>query len=70
MRCNYCGSNQHTIENCPKTWSGQANRRTMYCSYCGSRSHNINACPKTFEGNANRKWNEKEVEDDFVKDNF
>lgn len=68
MRCSYCGSNLHTVENCPKTWNGQANRAQMRCSYCGARDHNVNACPKTFGGNASRKWNEEEIEDDFVKD--
>lgn len=27
LRCTYCGSNQHSIEFCLKTWSGPANRR-------------------------------------------
>jgi hypothetical protein len=26
MRCSYCGSELHTVENCPKTWGGSANR--------------------------------------------
>jgi hypothetical protein len=26
MRCSYCGSNRHTVENCPKTWSGSSAR--------------------------------------------
>jgi hypothetical protein len=68
MWCSYCGSNQHEVENCPKTWGGQISRAKMRCSYCGSNNHNVNACPKTFEGNANRTWNEDSVKKDFVKD--
>lgn len=50
MRCGYCGSNQHTEPNCPKTHGGQGNRNAMHCSYCGSKSHNISACTKTHRG--------------------
>lgn len=46
MWCAYCGSNQHEIENCPKTWGGQANRNAMRCTYCGARDHNYSSCPK------------------------
>lgn len=52
MRCSYCGSDKHTLSNCPKTWKGQVNRNAMRCSYCGSNKHNIRACPKTFIGNS------------------
>lgn len=68
MFCSYCGSRQHTITNCPKTWQGQANRNRMYCTYCGSREHNIAACPKTYSGNAARTWDDESVQDDFVED--
>ena len=68
MYCSYCGSNLHTITNCPKTWGGSSNRNNMRCSYCDGRDHNINACPSTFEGNANRRWNEEKIKNDFVKD--
>jgi hypothetical protein len=68
MRCHYCGSYTHVVENCPKTWGGQTNRAQMHCTYCGARNHNLRACPKTFEGNANRAWHEDEIEKDFVKD--
>lgn len=68
MRCSYCGSELHTVENCPKTWGGSVNRAHMYCSYCGSNKHNIKACPKTFTGSANRAWHENLVAKDFIKD--
>lgn len=68
MRCSFCGSHLHTVENCPKTWGGSANRARMHCSYCGSNKHNVNACPKTFSGSANREWHEDSVADDFIKD--
>ncbi len=68
MWCNYCDSHAHTVENCPKTWSGSANRANMRCSYCGSTKHNVDACPKTWEGNAARAWDEDSVADKFVKD--
>ncbi len=68
MYCGFCGSHDHTIKNCPKTASGQANRNAMYCGYCGSKKHNTNACPKTFYGNAVRAWHPEAVEDDFIKD--
>lgn len=68
MYCSFCGSNKHTIKNCPKTWNGQGNRNTMYCGYCGSRKHNINACPKTFDGSGIRTWTPHLVEDEFIKD--
>ena len=54
MRCTYCGSNQHTVKNCPKTWDGQINRAHMRCGYCGSTTHNTKACPKTWSGSCNR----------------
>lgn len=44
MRCTYCGSRLHTVENCPKTWGGSVNRQRMRCTYCGSRKHNYPAC--------------------------
>lgn len=68
MHCGYCGSNKHTIENCPKTWCGSLNRTHMRCGYCGSKKHNTKACPKTWSGNAARAWNPESVEDDFIKD--
>jgi len=68
MYCGYCGSNLHTITNCPKTASGQANRHLLRCTYCGSREHDIQACPKTWGGNAARAWHHETVKDHFVKD--
>lgn len=68
MRCTYCGSHLHTVDNCPRTWNGQFNRNKMHCGYCGSNKHNTNACPKTFSGSANRKWHEEDIENDFIKD--
>ena len=68
MRCGYCGSYNHTIKNCPKTWSGSANRISMRCGYCGSRKHNIEACPKTWCGNAARAWYPEKVEDYYISD--
>jgi DNA-directed RNA polymerase subunit RPC12/RpoP len=68
MRCTYCGSQQHSTINCPKTWEGQSNRLAMQCSYCGKTDHNINACLKTWGGNAARAWNPDMIADDFVKD--
>ncbi len=61
MWCGYCGSKDHTIDNCPKTWGGQANRNAMRCGYCGSTNHNRPACPKTVAEH-NRKPS------DYVKD--
>ena len=26
MRCSYCGSKEHNVEACPKTWGGNAAR--------------------------------------------
>lgn len=68
MYCTYCGSRQHTINNCPKTASGQSNRLHMRCSYCGQHNHTIEACPKTFNGSAARAWYPERVADHFVKD--
>jgi len=68
MYCSYCGSYAHTIQNCPKTYSGSANRNNMRCTYCGSTQHNVNACPKTFDGNAARAWDPESVSDDFIED--
>lgn len=68
MRCGYCGSNLHTITNCPKTFSGSANRNRMRCSYCGGRDHSVDACPKTWGGNAARTWHPEKIKDHFVKD--
>lgn len=57
-RCSYCGSDEHPLELCPKTWSGSANRRwNLYCSYCGSNKHMVEYCPKTYAGPANRRNN-------------
>ena len=68
MRCIYCGSYQHTIKNCSRTWDGSVNRMHMRCTYCGSREHNIEACPKTFAGIAARAWYPEIVSNYFVKD--
>lgn len=68
MYCGFCGSNKHEIENCPKTWGGQMNRRFMRCGFCGSRKHNIKACPKTWDGNAARTWHKETIKKDYIKD--
>ena len=68
MRCSYCGSHSHEVENCPKTASGSSNRAAMWCSYCGSKKHNIKACPKTWGGNAARAWDPESVAKDFIRD--
>jgi primosomal protein N' len=68
MYCGFCGSKKHTVKNCPKTWSGQANRNSMRCGYCGSKKHNIEACPKTWSGNAKRAWHKEEIENDYIED--
>ena len=68
LYCWYCGSRKHTAKNCPKTWSGQANRRMMRCEYCGSTKHNLKACPKTSEGSSMRKWRSREIEDEYIED--
>ncbi len=70
MCCSYCGSRAHTIENCPKTWSGSSNRLHMRCSYCGSHEHNVKACPKTWNGNAARVWYPDSVAKHFIKDYY
>jgi hypothetical protein len=68
MRCVYCGSELHTLTNCPHTWGGSANRAKMRCVYCGAHDHNIEACPKTWGGSAARAWHEESVKDSFIKD--
>lgn len=68
MYCTFCGSHNHMIINCPKTFNGQVNRANMRCTYCGSHKHNINACPKTFDGSAKRSWNIERIKNDFIKD--
>lgn len=68
MRCTFCGSNLHTIKNCPKTWNGSANRNNLHCSYCGSNKHSIKGCPKTFEGSANRAWHPDLIQNEFISD--
>jgi len=68
MRCSFCGSNLHTIKNCPKTFSGQSNRRNMRCAYCESKQHTIEACPKTWKGSSNLAWHKDKIEDDFILD--
>lgn len=69
MYCSYCGSREHTIKNCPKTWSGQANRASMRCSYCGSKKHILKTCPKTFQGNGNMSpWNKHKFKNDYIED--
>lgn len=50
MYCTYCGSHQHQITLCPKTWGGSCARRNLWCSYCGAKDHSIRACPKTWAG--------------------
>ena len=61
MHCTYCGSDQHTTENCPKTWGGSVNKDNIRCAFCGSTEHNIETCPNTFSGRAKRKLIEENV---------
>lgn len=68
MRCTYCGSQLHTVVNCPSTWAGSARRAAMRCSYCGAPDHKVSACPQTWEGSARRAWDEDSIRDDFVRD--
>ena len=68
MYCSYCGSNKHTIKNCPKTWGGSVNRMHLRCGYCGKVGHSIKACPETFSGSAARAWHPYKVEDDLILD--
>lgn len=68
MRCTYCGSQLHTVANCPQTWGGSARRAAMRCSYCGAADHKVRACPKTWEGSARRAWDEDSIKDEFVRD--
>jgi DNA-directed RNA polymerase subunit RPC12/RpoP len=57
-RCTYCGSHEHPIELCPKTWDGNTKRTVgLHCAYCGSKKHDIAHCPKTYLGNINRRNN-------------
>lgn len=44
-RCTYCGSQRHTLANCPNTWGGSVRRTNLHCGYCGQSGHNSNACP-------------------------
>ena len=61
MRCSYCGSKLHTVENCPKTWGGSARRRQLHCGYCGTwGDHDTRACPKTWSGPAARRGTDLE----------
>jgi len=68
MYCSFCGSNKHTIKNCPKTHGGSCNRNNMYCSYCGSQKHDIEGCPKTHAGSAHRAWHPDSISDHFIED--
>ena len=69
MYCSYCGSNKHIIDNCPKTYRGQINRRNIHCVYCGSNKHNVTVCPHTFQGNGNMSpWNRHKFEKEYIKD--
>lgn len=52
-KCNYCGSREHYVEYCPKTWQGSTNQNQLRCDYCGSREHDIEYCPKTSQGQFN-----------------
>jgi DNA-directed RNA polymerase subunit RPC12/RpoP len=67
MRCTYCGSEEHTVANCPKTWAGSANRARLRCIYCGATDHDVRACTKTWSGNAARTWSPESVADHFIK---
>ena len=68
MRCTYCGSNLHSLQNCPKTCGGQSNRNRMHCTYCGSNKHNLNACPKTHSGSSNLAWHQDKIKNDYIMD--
>lgn len=68
MYCNYCGSNKHSLKNCPKTWDGSINRKNMRCAYCGNKKHDINACSKTWGGRANITWHKDKIDDNYILD--
>ena len=57
-RCTYCGSQLHTIANCPKTWSGSARRANLRCGYCGQSGHNSSACPHNASSARRRHLND------------
>lgn len=46
LRCSYCGASTHSVNLCPKTWGGQANRKRLRCTYCGGLDHSNEGCPK------------------------
>lgn len=62
QRCTYCGSQGHTVANCPKTWAGSSRRANLRCSYCGESGHNSNACPQN--GSAGKR---QQLNDDFFR---
>lgn len=68
MRCGYCGSYEHTIKLCPRTYAGSVARMHLRCTYCGGRDHDVQACPKTHDGNAARAFHPETVADHFVRD--
>lgn len=45
MRCGYCGSREHPIRLCPRTWAGQAALMHLRCGYCGGK-HEQKNCPR------------------------
>lgn len=48
VHCSYCGSKNHGIKYCPKTWAGQSNTNNRRCTYCGDKSHERKDCPKAW----------------------
>lgn len=47
--CSFCGSREHNLPLCPKTWGG-----SFGCGFCGSKKHKLDYCPKTNSGQLRR----------------
>lgn len=56
--CTYCGSHQHTVANCPETWSGSSHRHSLHCGYCGEQGHTSKACPHNASSARRRELND------------
>ncbi|MBE8813590.1 hypothetical protein F3H66_08505 [Serratia marcescens] len=63
QRCTFCGSQRHTLANCPSTFGGSARRANLRCSYCGGEGHTSSACPHNASSARRRQLN-----DDFYLD--
>lgn len=63
QRCTFCGSQLHTLSNCPKTHGGSARRANLHCGYCGGSGHTSSACPHNASSARRRNLN-----DDFYLD--